>query len=144
MPNIEKIYLPAEKDALLEQCDFVVICMPLTPETHHLIDAAALKRMRSSAWLINVGRGPIVDESALIDNLQSKTIAGAVLDVFETEPLPAGHPLWSLSNVRITPHIAGDHLASYMPRMMAILSRNYQTYPDLAAMQNLVDVRRGF
>ena len=142
--HVEKVYLPAEKNELLPQCDFVVISMPLTPQTHHLFDAATLQILRPNAWLINVGRGPIIDDAALIQALESRAIGGAVLDVFETEPLPANHPLWSLPNTWITPHIAGDHLATYMPRMMAILCRNLSAYISGRPLENLVDVNRGF
>jgi len=91
-------------DMLLGEADFVCVTCALTPETHHLIDARALALMRGSAYLINVARGPVVDEVALQDALASGRIAGAGLDVFETEPLAAGHPLLQFPNVIVTPH----------------------------------------
>jgi phosphoglycerate dehydrogenase-like enzyme len=91
-------------DTLLATADFVCVTCLLTPETRHLIDARALALMRRSAYLINVARGPIVDEAALLDALTSGQIAGAGLDVFESEPIGASHPLLQLPNVIVTPH----------------------------------------
>jgi len=104
---IELAYLGARKVALpelLQQSDFVVVCCLLSPATHHLIDAAALRQMRPEAYLINVARGPVVDEPALIGALQSGRIAGAALDVFEQEPIDRGNPLLAMDNVIVTPH----------------------------------------
>jgi phosphoglycerate dehydrogenase-like enzyme len=91
-------------ETLLGEADFVCVTCALTAETHHLVDARALARMRRSAYLVNVARGPVVDEAALQDALASGRIAGAGLDVFETEPLPADHPLLKFPNVIVTPH----------------------------------------
>ena len=93
---------------LLRQADVVVLTCPLTPETEHLIDAAALAAMKPSAHLVNVARGRVVDEDALIEALQQRRIAGAGLDVTREEPLPASSPLWVLPQVLITPHSAGE------------------------------------
>jgi len=91
-------------ETLLAEADFVCVTCALTPQTHHLIDARALARMRRSAYLVNVARGPVVDEAALIEALAAERIAGAGLDVFETEPVAAGHPLLQFPNVIVTPH----------------------------------------
>jgi D-3-phosphoglycerate dehydrogenase / 2-oxoglutarate reductase len=95
-------------DDLVVQSDFVVIACPLNPQTHHLFDAARLAAMKSSAWLINVGRGPVVDEQALIEALKQNRIAGAMLDVYEHYRIEPGHPLLALDNVLLTPHLAGS------------------------------------
>jgi D-3-phosphoglycerate dehydrogenase len=95
-------------DDLVAQSDFIVIACPLNPQTHHLFNAARLAAMKSSAWLINVGRGPVIDEAALIDALQKRRIAGAMLDVYEHYRIEAGHPLLGLDNVLLTPHLAGS------------------------------------
>jgi D-3-phosphoglycerate dehydrogenase len=92
---------------LLARAEILVLCAPLTPETRGLIGAAALASMQPGAILINVARGPLVDESALVDALSSSRLGGAALDVFETQPLPPEHPLMSLPNVILTPHMAG-------------------------------------
>ncbi len=94
-------------DALLGASDVVAVCCPLTDATRGLFDAAAFARMRPTAWLVNVTRGGIVDDAALVDALRAGRIAGAGLDVVPEEPLPRGHPLWSLPNVVLTPHTAG-------------------------------------
>lgn len=101
-------------EELLSQSDVVFIACPYTPQTERLIDARALRLMKNSAFLINTARGPIVDESALVDALRSAEIAGAGLDVFETEPLPDTSPLWEMGNVIITTHSAG--VSSYRPQ----------------------------
>lgn len=98
---------PAALDTLLAEADFVTLHAPALPATRHMIDAAALARMKPTAYLINTARGPLVDEAALVQALAEGAIAGAGLDVFEIEPLPASSPLHGLDNVILTPHIAG-------------------------------------
>jgi D-3-phosphoglycerate dehydrogenase len=95
-------------DELVAQSEFIVVACPLNPQTHHLFDAARLGAMKSSAWLINVGRGPVIDEQALIEALRARRIAGAMLDVYEHYRIEAGHPLLALDNVLLTPHLAGS------------------------------------
>jgi D-3-phosphoglycerate dehydrogenase len=97
----------ASVDDLVAQSDIVVLCCPLTPETTGLIDAGRIARMKPSALIVNVSRGPVVDEAALIAALHHRQIAGAALDVFETQPLPPDHPFFRFVNVIVTPHMAG-------------------------------------
>ena len=97
---------PASLEDLLAQSDFVVLACPLTPQTRYLINRESLSRMKPTAWLINVGRGPVVQEEALIEALRAKRIAGAMLDVYEHYRLEPGHALFSLDNVILTPHLA--------------------------------------
>jgi len=111
----------------LGEGDFVVVLLPLTEETRGIIGADALGAMKPTAWLINIARGAVVDEAALLAALEQRRIAGAVLDVFDREPLPPSHPLWKLDNVVVTPHISGpstpdeiapvfnDNLARFSP-----------------------------
>jgi len=104
--------VPAEAEAagldhLVAESDFVVLACPLSPETHHLFNRERMEKMKPSAWLINVGRGAVVDETALIKALQEKTIAGAMLDVYEHYRLEPGHPLLALDNAILTPHLSG-------------------------------------
>jgi D-3-phosphoglycerate dehydrogenase len=94
-------------DALLAEADVVALCVPLTPETAGLIGRERIARMKPSALLVNVARGPVVDEAALVDALRAGRIGGAALDVFATQPLPADHPFLALPNVIVTPHLAG-------------------------------------
>ncbi|ADB62425.1 D-isomer specific 2-hydroxyacid dehydrogenase NAD-binding protein [Haloterrigena turkmenica DSM 5511] len=106
VPGFDEIYT---NDWLLEavgDADFVIVTVPLTDETHHLFDAEAFDAMRADAYFVNVARGPVVDEPALIDALESDAIAGAALDVFEEEPLPEDSPLWAMDEVIVTPHCA--------------------------------------
>jgi phosphoglycerate dehydrogenase-like enzyme len=105
--GVAEVYTPAQINKLLALSDYVVVAAPLTEATRGLINAARLAAMRPDAYLINVGRGPQVDEAALVDALRKRRIAGAALDVFEQEPLPPGSPLWELDNLLITPHTAG-------------------------------------
>jgi len=98
---------PMPLEQLLAEADFVVVTCPLTPETHHLFSQKRLALMKKSAWLINVGRGAVVEESALIEALQRRTIAGAMLDVYEHYRLEPGHPLLALDNAVLTPHLSG-------------------------------------
>lgn len=107
VPNIDEIYPLAELDTVLSHADAIVIAAPLTPETHRLIGAAQLARMKRGAVLINVGRAKIIDEVALADAITSGHLGGASLDVYHKEPLPPDDPLWSLPNVILTPHTSG-------------------------------------
>lgn len=98
---------PAGLDELVRESDFVVVTCPLTPETHHLFNARRIGLMKKTAWLINVGRGAVVQEEALVDSLKQRKIAGAMLDVYEHYRLEPGHPLLTLDNAILTPHLAG-------------------------------------
>jgi phosphoglycerate dehydrogenase-like enzyme len=109
--------------AVLPQADFVALCCPLTPETERLVDGAALALMQPSAYLVNVARGRVVDEPALIEALNAGRIAGAALDVTVEEPLPPESPLWAMPNVLVTPHTAGE-TRRYEDNVIAILRDN--------------------
>ena len=98
---------PATLDRLAGESDFIVITCPLTPETHHLFNRARIATMKSTAWLINVGRGAVVEETALVEALRERRIAGVMLDVYEHYRLEPGHPLLSLDNAILTPHLSG-------------------------------------
>jgi phosphoglycerate dehydrogenase-like enzyme len=113
----------AELNALLPQADFVALTCPLTPETEKLIDAAALARMKPSAYLINAARGLVVDEPALVAALARRQIKGAGIDVTVEEPLPPDSPLWSMEHVLITPHTAGE-TGRYEDNVLAIMQEN--------------------
>lgn len=104
---VEEIHSPAKFKALLPNADWVVLACPLTKETHHLVDAEAFALMKPSAFIVNVARGEVIDEDAMIDVLTKKKIGGAFLDVFREEPLPASSPLWNLPNTICAPHMGG-------------------------------------
>ncbi len=141
--GVEQVYGPTALDEVLEQSDFVVLAAPLLPETRALINADRLAAMKPDAYLINVGRGPQVDENALIVALRSRRIAGAALDVFEREPLPADSPLWSTENLLITPHTAGltDKL---WHRHYELFSDNLRRYLAREPLRFVVDKHKGY
>lgn len=139
----EKIYPAGRLLDMLPRCDYVVVLAPLTPETHHFIGAEALARMKSSAVFINLARGGLVDEIALIAALQQGQIAGAGLDVFATEPLPADSPLWQFENVIISPHVSG-FTPEYDDRASDLFAENLRRYLAKEALINLVDRERGY
>jgi D-2-hydroxyacid dehydrogenase (NADP+) len=126
-PHADRIFGAAQLHDALRLADFVVLLVPLVPETHHLIDAAALAVMQPAAYLINVARGAIVDEAALRDALERGVIAGAGLDVFAEEPLSPGNPIWDARNVLITPHVGGD-ATTYIRQMRATLAHNARAF----------------
>jgi phosphoglycerate dehydrogenase-like enzyme len=143
VPEAEAVVGPEGLHALLGWADVVVVAAPLTPDTRHLIDAAALAAMRSSAHLVNVGRGEIVDDAALVEALRSGAIAGAGLDVFAEEPLPPDSPYWTLDNVILTPHVSG-YLPDFFARAFAIFLDNLERFQDGRPLRNVVDKRLGY
>ncbi|QLK24330.1 D-2-hydroxyacid dehydrogenase [Natrinema zhouii] len=106
VPGFDEIYANDRLFEAIEAAEFVIVTVPLTDETHHLFDAEAFDAMRDDAYFVNVARGPVVDEPALIDALEASSLAGAALDVFEEEPLPEDSPLWELDEVIVSPHCA--------------------------------------
>lgn len=128
-------------DDLLAEADFVVSCVPHTPETFKLINTNQLKQMKKTGYLINISRGVVVDLAALTAALEAGEIAGAGLDVFETEPLPADHPLWGMENVIITPHTAGagPHTAD---RRIEVITANLRRFVAGEPVRNIVDKNR--
>jgi len=127
----------------LRLADYVVITVPRTKETDHLIDADALAQMKSSAFLINLSRGGIVDESALIKALQSGQLGGAAIDVFDQEPLPPNSPFWDLENVIVTPHSAG-FVEGWEPMVTDLFCDNLDYWLRGAPLQNVVVPERGY
>jgi len=121
---VDELHPPAALAALLGRCDWLVIACPLTPETRGLVDAGLIAKLPRAARIINVARGEIVDEPALIAALQDRRLAGAYLDVFATEPLPPESPLWDLPNVIVTPHSAGA-AAGNDERVLEIFLENF-------------------
>jgi phosphoglycerate dehydrogenase-like enzyme len=139
----ERIYAVEDLDDMLRDCDYVLLTLSLTPATRHIIDSAALRAMKPGAVLINVARGGLVDEPALVEALSTGHLRGAGLDVFEQEPLPADSPLWSFPNVILTPHISGITPA-YEDRLMALFAENLRRYMAGQTLLNLVDLYLGY
>ena len=119
----------------------LVIALPLINATRGLIGKRELAAMKPSAWLINISRGPVIGEQALLAALRERRIAGAVLDVFDTEPLPADHPLWALDNVVVTPHIAGPSIPA---KIAPVFNDNLRRYLAGRPLRYVVDRKRGY
>ncbi len=130
--GVERVYASAEGDSInemLAQCDYVVLCVELNNSTYHIIGKEQLAAMKNTAYLINMGRGALVDEPEMIEALKNVGIAGAGLDTFEQEPLPADSPLWDLPNVLITPHIT-PQLPDREERMLSYVYQNLKAYRE--------------
>ena len=139
--EVDRVYRSRDLVKALASADFVVLTGPLTPATRGLIGARELASMKPSAWLVNIGRGPLVDGEALLEALSEKRIGGAILDVFDEEPLPADHPLWKLENVVITPHISGP---STPDEIGPIFDDNLRRYLARRPLRFEVDRKRGY
>ncbi len=137
------VFTPDRLAEMLPECDYVVLALPHTPATYHFIDEAALRAMKPSALLINIGRGALVDETALARALREGWIAGAAMDVFEQEPLPADSPLWKMDNVIISPHIAG-FTPHYDERATTLFAENLRRYLAGDPLLNQVERGRGY
>ena len=143
VPAVDRIYPPEASDEVLAQSDFVLLLLPLTPETDGIMNATRFKAMRSSAYLLNFGRGALVVDADLVEAVRAKTIAGAVLDVYRKEPLPADHAFWGTEGITVLPHIGGlavdrDEIVA---AMFADNMRRFLAGEQLVA---LVDRSRGY
>ena len=128
---------------LVPDADFVVLASALTAATRHIVDAHLLERMKRDAWIVNVGRGPLIDTGALVDALRAGAIAGAGLDVTDPEPLPDGHPLWTMDNVIITSHSANTARMA-MPELAAMIRENVERFARGEELIGLVDPTLGY
>jgi phosphoglycerate dehydrogenase-like enzyme len=142
-PDVDQLFLPEQLHELLRPCDYVVISVPLTRETEKLIGEDELRIMRSNAYLVNIARGRVIDEQALIQALREGWIAGAGLDVTDEEPLPSESPLYSMPNVILTPHISGNS-AHYDTRLAALFADNLKRYRLGQKLQNQYEPSRGY
>jgi phosphoglycerate dehydrogenase-like enzyme len=141
--NVSAVYGPAELPRLLAESDYVVLAAPTTVGTHKLINAATLAQMKSTAFLINVARGSLLDEVALAEVLRSRRIAGAALDVFDEEPLPAGSELWDIPNLLITPHSAGI-TEKLWERHCQLIRQNLRRYLAGEPLLQVVNKQKGY
>jgi len=142
-PEVDFNYGPAQLHELMASSDYVLAATPLTSETRGLIGAAELAAMKPGGILINVGRGPVVDEPALIRSLQSGAIRGAALDVFDVEPLPAEHPFWKMSNVLLSPHTA-DRVEGFLGPALDCFLENLARFLQDEPLRNIVDKNTGY
>ena len=142
-PNLDELLPPSDLHYLLAESDYVVLGMPLTPETRGMIGEAELALMKPTSVLVNIARGAVVDEEALIAALKAKRIAGAALDVFSQEPLPPENELWGLDNVIMTPHISGG-TPRYMERVVGLFCENLIRYLADDDLVNVFQPDRGY
>jgi len=142
-PYLSQIFPSEQKHEMLAQSDYVVVVTPLTPESRGLIAWPELQAMKPTAVLINIGRGPVVEEAALIRALRERRIHGAALDVFDTEPLPAGHPFYALDNVLLSPHSA-DQTSDWKERTMRLFLENFRRYENGEPLLNMVNKKLGY
>jgi len=140
---VDRNYLPAQMKELIASSDYLLLCTPLTPETRGLIGENELAAMKSTAVLINVGRGPVIDEAALVRALQSGAIRGAALDVFEKEPLPADHPFWTMPQVLLSPHTA-DRVEGFLKPAWECFLENLNRFRQEMPLINIVDKQAGY
>jgi len=140
---VEPLHGPDGFRHLLEESDFLVLTAPETPESRGVFDAGALSRMKPRATLINISRGPLVDEEALVAALEEGRLRGAGLDVFTREPLPEDHPLWALPNVLLTPHVSAVS-RQFWRRQTDLILENFRRYLAGETLLNLVDKQAGF
>ncbi len=135
---VNRLYPPQALGSMLKECDYIVVTLPRTKETRSLLGVKELSVCKPGAYLVDISRGEIVDQNALIPLLREHKIAGAALDVFPVEPLPADSPLWKLPNVIITPHIAGFS-ARYDERAAELFAQNLRRYLDQLPLYNRLD-----
>jgi phosphoglycerate dehydrogenase-like enzyme len=142
-PLAERIYGPEGLIEMISRSDYVVVAAPLTPETMGLIGEPEIAAMKPDAVLINVGRGPVIEEAALVKALSEKRIKGAALDVFDTEPLPEGHPFYKLENVLLSPHCA-DHTPDWLDQAMRFFLAQFERFRKGEPLRNVVDKKLGY
>lgn len=143
VPDVDELMPPSDLRHLLAESDYVVIAVPLTDESRGLIGEKELRAMKATAVIVNIARGAIIDERALVQALKEGWIAGAALDVFEREPLPAESELWEMENVIVTPHISGG-TPRYMRLAVELFCDNLRRYLAGQPLRNVVDVKRGY
>jgi phosphoglycerate dehydrogenase-like enzyme len=141
--GVDRVVAPDRLADVVGEADYLAIAAPLTSATRGAISREVISRMKPTAWIVNIARGAIVDEPAMIEALQAKRIAGAALDVFTTEPLPKESPLWTLENVMITPHNAGDSPRTD-ERSLALFAENLRRYKAGEPLMNRVDFEAGY
>ena len=142
-PLVDRIYNPDRRVEMIAQCDYVVAAAPLTPDTRGLIGEAEFAAMKPNAVVINVGRGPVIDEAAMMRALTEGRIKGAGLDVFDQEPLPEGHPFYRLENLLLSPHCA-DHTADWQEQAMRFFLQQFERYRTGEPLLNVVNKELGY
>ncbi|MDY6872249.1 MAG: D-2-hydroxyacid dehydrogenase [Actinomycetota bacterium] len=142
-PDFGEVVSSAELSAVAGWCDHLILAAPLTAATRGLVDAQVLAAMKPDAHLVNIARGPMVDEAALLEALTGRRIGGATLDVFDTEPLPPDHPLWDAPNVTITAHMSAD-VIGWRDELAAQFAANARRWLAGEELHNVVDKKLGY
>ena len=143
LPHVERVYPPEQTDDVLRQSDFVVLLLPTTSDTENFINAERLRAMKPTAWLLNFARGALIVDEDVIAAVRSKTIAGAILDVFREEPLPTTHPFWKTEGILVLPHLGGGH-PERSAAVAEIFAENAQRFLAGAPLKTAVDRARGY
>jgi phosphoglycerate dehydrogenase-like enzyme len=143
VPYLDEMYLPGQIEAFFSGLDVLVVAAALTPETRGMVDSHLISLMNEGSYLVNIARGPLVVEAALIQGLKQGPLAGAGLDVFDQEPLPVDSELRRLPNVAMTPHLAGQ-TPRYRERVLMLFVENFRRWMQGQALINVVDKQRGF
>lgn len=141
--NVDRLYPNEKLHEMLPECDYVAVAAPLTAHTRHLLSTDEFNAMKPSAVVMNVGRGPVIDEAALAEALRSGRIRGAALDVFEVEPLPQDSPLWEMENVLISAHTA-DHTKDWLPDGAKFFIEQFERWSKGEPVKNIVDKHAGY
>jgi len=142
-PLVNQIYSPEHRRDMIALCDYIVMAAPLTPETRGMIGDPEFAVMKPEAVVINVGRGPVIDEAAMVRALSERRIKGAGLDVFDQEPLPAGHPFYRLDNVLLSPHCA-DHTPDWLELAMQFFIDQFGRFSKGEPLVNVVNKKLGY
>lgn len=142
-PIASEVFRPENRADMIARCDYVIAAAPLTPETRGMIGEREFAAMKPNAVVINVGRGPVIDEAAMVRALTDRRIKGAALDVFEHEPLPAGHPFYRLDNVLLSPHCA-DHTSDWTEQAMRFFLAQFERYRKGEPLENVVNKQLGY
>jgi phosphoglycerate dehydrogenase-like enzyme len=142
-PLVDQFYKPEQLQEMLAACDYLVAAAPLTPETHHMIGDAAFAAMRPNTVVINIGRGPVIDQAALVRALADGRIKGAGLDVFEQEPIPPGDLIYKFENVLVSPHCA-DHTKDWLNQAMRFFLLQYDRFRNGQPLENIVEKHLGY
>lgn len=142
-PLVNQIFRPEDRAEMISRCDYIVAAAPLTPETRGMIGEPEFAAMKSNAVVINIGRGPVIDEASMVRALTERRIKGAALDVFDAEPLPEGHPFYTLDNVLLSPHCA-DHTSDWTDQAMRFFLTQFERYSKGEVLQNVVKKEQGY
>ncbi len=143
-PACARVVAVSEFDGVLADADYLYLATPLTPQTRHILNRSRIAKLPKGASVANVGRGALIEQDALADALDAGHLGGAVLDVFDPEPIPPGHRLWTTPNLIITPHVSADDPATYNARSLDIFLDNLRAFRDGNALPNRFDTTRGY